>query len=149
MVSRSAVIVGAFAAIACTAAAPSNEDAAASDETPDCIMLDGTTPVTVSGRLTVQLFAGPPNYESVAAGDTEERAYILELSERICVDDKEGFADPTVTIDRAHISADQRLIPTLASAIGHSVTVSGEGFGAHTGHHRAPLVIIADENSVR
>ena len=41
------------------------------------------------------------------------------------------------------------LLDVLNAAVGRRVTVRGEAFGAHTGHHRAPLVLFAEEVTVR
>lgn len=102
--------------------------------------------VGFTGMLTTQLFAGPPNYESIAAGDAEERAFILELPNRLCASDGGLFLDPENTFDRVHVSSsDPSLIPVFSAAIGKQVTVRGEAFGAHTGHHHAPIVVIATE----
>ena len=104
---------------------------------------------TVSGELTVQIFAGPPNYESIAKGDAEEKALILELPRRLCANDGE-FIDGTTKFDRVHVSSRiPALLDVLNAAVGRRVTIRGEAFGAHTGHHRAPLVLFAEEVTVR
>lgn len=104
---------------------------------------------TVSGVLTVQLFAGPPNYGSIAKGDAEEKALILELAGRVCANDGE-FIDGKTTFDRVHVSSSvPALLNVLNAAVGRRVTVRGNAFGAHTGHHRAPLVLFADEVTVK
>ncbi len=101
---------------------------------------------SVSGKLTAQLFAGPPNYESIAAGDAEERVLILELHSQMCADDNGEFADSATTFDRVQVSSsDPGLLKVLNAAIGRQVTISGRAFGAHTGHHHAPLVLFADK----
>ncbi|MFP5295862.1 MAG: DUF4431 domain-containing protein [Alphaproteobacteria bacterium] len=100
---------------------------------------------TLSGVLTVQLFAGPPNYESIAGGDAEERAFILELPRRLCATDGE-FISPATSFDRVQVSAsDEAVLGVLRAAVGSTVTVRGEAFGAHTGHHHAPLVLMATQ----
>jgi hypothetical protein len=111
-----------------------------------CINIaDDHSRVTASGRLTLQLFAGPPNYESIAGGDAEERTYILELPGATCIVDGGDFGDPSVRFVTVHVStAEDALLGVLAAAVGRRVTVSGEGFGSRTGHHHAPLVILAD-----
>jgi len=107
------------------------------------------TAVTVSGRLTIQLFAGPPNYESVANGDAEERVFILELPRRICFPDGE-FADGSEQFDRVHVSTtDAGLLPVLRAGVERNVVVTGEAMGSHTGHHRAPMVLFAKSVTVR
>jgi len=105
--------------------------------------------VTLAGKLTLQSFAGPPNYESIAQGDAEEQALILELPRRICLDDGE-FADGSERFDRVHIHAmEPDLLRTLRQSIGQEVTVAGRAMGAHTAHHRAPLVLFAGAVEVR
>lgn len=104
---------------------------------------------TVFGELTVQIFAGPPNYGNIVKGDAEEKALVLELPHRICATDGE-FIDGTTQFDRVHVSSNiPALLDVLNAAVGRQVTVRGEGFGAHTAHHRAPLVIFVDEVTVR
>ena len=116
---------------------------------PEC--LDLTAPgaiASVSGVLTVQLLAGPPNYESIAAGDAEERAFILELDQRLCADDG-TFITPDSTFDRVQLTSDDpRNLDLMRAATGRRVDVSGEAFGSHTGHHHAPLVMFVSEISV-
>lgn len=118
-------------------------------QAPACIDLslpDAKT--TVTGKLSVQTFAGPPNYESIANGDAEERALILELPSRMCASDGE-FIDGTTAFDRVHVSSDvPALLDVLNAAVGRRVTIRGEAVGAHTGHHRAPLVLFAEEVTV-
>ena len=115
-----------------------------------CISVAGEEArVAATGQLTLQLFAGPPNYESVAAGDAEERTFILELPRAACIDDGGDFADPSERFGTVHVSAaDETLLAVLRASIGRQATVSGEGFAAHTGHHHAPLVILADRIAV-
>lgn len=114
-----------------------------------CLNLTQTrSQATVSGMLTVHLFSGPPNYESIAKGDAEERTFILELPSRLCADDGE-FIRPNASFDRVHVGAsDDVILSVLKAAIGKTVTVRGEAFGAHTGHHHAPLVLMANQVTV-
>ena len=110
-----------------------------------CLELKPGVKTTLSGLLTVKPFPGPPNYESVARGDAEERAYILDLPKAICADDGE-FIDGGQVFDRVHVSASApEVLDRLEGAATKRVTVIGEAFGAHTRHHRAPLVLLADE----
>jgi len=99
--------------------------------------------VTVAGRLTLQSFPGPPNYESVAQGDVEEQVFIMDLPRRICLEDGE-FADGSERFDRVQIDAmEPALRRALEHAVGKNVTVAGRAVGAHTGHHHAPMVLFA------
>ena len=118
-------------------------------QAPACIDLSvSDAKITVTGKLSVQTFAGPPNYESIVNGDAEERALILEMPRRICVSDGE-FIDGMTAVDRVHVSSElPALLNVLNAAMGRRVTIRGEAFGAHTGHHRAPLVLFAEEATV-
>jgi hypothetical protein len=96
--------------------------------------------VTLEGRVTRHVFAGPPNYEDVGLGDAPEPTYILELRSPLCLYDGE-----IRQIDRAHLYTTQNLWAPLHAARGHSVRIHGRGFGETTGHHHAPLVVDVDE----
>jgi len=64
-----------------------------------CIDLsDDELKVTAEGRLSDQLFAGPPNYARIAGGDAEERALILELLQSACLVDGRSFAEPVNSV---------------------------------------------------
>ena len=112
-------------------------------KTPDgCIdVSDVHARVTIVGRLIEGTFRGP--YRS-------EKAFILELPQAICIDDGGDFADPTRHFSRVHVSAtSDALLTVLRTSVGREVRMSGEGFASHTGHHHAPLVVLADEITVR
>lgn len=114
-----------------------------------CInVVDPNAKVSVSGRLTLQLFPGAPNFESIAAGDAEERTFIVELPAETCIDDGGEFADPADKFVTVQVSGADRLSTVLKAAVGKKVRIEGEGFPSHTGHHHAPLVVIADRVSV-
>jgi Domain of unknown function (DUF4431) len=116
-----------------------------------CIDVSGAKArIVVSGKLTLQLFAGPPNFESIAKGDAEERTFILELPRRVCAYDGDEFADPNERFDRVHVSSSNpAMMRVLKAAVGRQIVAVGEAFSAHTGHHHAPLVILADRVTVR
>lgn len=114
-----------------------------------CIRVsDPQSKVSVSGRLTLQLFPGVPNFESIAAGDAEERTFIVELPAETCIDDGGDFADPAEKFVTVQVSGADRLSTVLKAAVGRNVLIEGEGFASYTGHHHAPLVVIADRVSV-
>ncbi len=105
--------------------------------------IDVTTPtarVAATGTLTEGTFTDPYG---------RERAFILQLPGPVCIDDGGEFANPADRFGRVHVSAvNDRLLRRLRRALGRTVTVRGEGFAAHTRHHRAPLVLIADQITV-
>lgn len=116
-----------------------------------CIDLSGASPiVAVEGHLTLHHFAGPPNYESIARGDADERAYILELRDPVCLEDGGDFADPSERVLFVQVASNSDAINRrLRAAVGRRVRVSGEAIPAQTGHHHASLVIFADRVTLR
>lgn len=111
-----------------------------------CISVaEDATPVQLSGILSQHVYPGPPGYEDVAQGDTPERTFVVTLPEPVCIDDGGDFADPDTHFDAVQVAAnDPRVRQRLRRAIGTRVTLSGEGFAAHTGHHHLPLVVLVD-----
>ena len=85
-------------------------------------------PILVSGVVSLEVFPGPPKYESIKNGDAREEAWILtsakaERFHLVILDDKlEKFA-------------------TLRHRLGKMVQVKGMAWEAHTGHHRTPFLI--------
>ena len=95
------------------------------------------------GTVTTREYPGPPNFESIAAGDTPERQWILILKRPLCVDgdptsdlnpdSKTGVAEIQLMADRG--------ARNLSRLSGKEVEVSGTLFAAHTGHHRVPVLL--------
>jgi hypothetical protein len=108
-----------------------------------CLNLaSGAAPVSLEGKLSLEVFPGPPNYESVANGDAAEPAWLLLLDKKICIEDGGQFADSSHHFDSVHVySADTRVQARFEALSGKRVTLKGSGFPAHTGHHHAPLVV--------
>jgi hypothetical protein len=112
-----------------------------------CIDLKQTSSLSFEGALSYRIFAGPPNYDDVRKGDTPEPAYILTLDAPICATGDE-FVDPGKPIDKIQVyPADSEVIGRVLSLdlrrfVGKRVVVEGNSaFGAHTGHHHAPLML--------
>ncbi len=136
--------------VGCNEKVPSGEGGDGQVLRDGCYDVSGDSPqMSLSGRLTLQLFAGPPNFESIASGDEEVQAFIIELPKEICLFDGGGFADPSEKFGTVHVSSyNDVAIGALKDSVGTNVTVVGEGFAAHTWHHHAPLVIMADRVTV-
>jgi hypothetical protein len=112
-----------------------------------CLDVHQSGTITFGGILTYHIFAGPPNFEDVRRGDTPEPSYILQLDDPICATG-DDFLDPKEKIDRIQVFPDQSgaasaaLQKDLRGLVGRHVTVAGaSAFGAHTGHHHAPLLL--------
>ena len=113
----------------------------------DAACLDLKQSLSLEGTLNYRIFAGPPNYEDVRKGDTPEPTYILTLAEPMCASGDE-FLDPRDKFSQVQIfpeSSDKAataLSRDLRRWIGKRVVVEGTPpFGAHTGHHHAPLML--------
>lgn len=133
--------------VALAAAAPISLAAAQSEECLDLRAPDAK--VTLKGKLTRRVFAGPPSYESIAKGDAEEVAFILKLPHPVCADDGE-FIDGSAPFDRVHVKyLSSSGLAELRAAVGRDVIVTGAANGAQTGHDHAPLVVYADEIGLR
>ncbi len=99
--------------------------------------------VTLRGTVTLQNFAGPPNYESVARGDRLERDWILHLNSSVRV-----LADPGDEL--FYTQDDVREVQLLCGgecrkavhfSEGKELAVIGTLFSAHTGHHHKSVLM--------
>ncbi|QCI68482.1 hypothetical protein [Phreatobacter stygius] len=113
-----------------------------------CTNVGGNATSRFTGRLSHHVFPGPPGYQDVRRGDAREPAYILTLRQQTCVNAEGDEALQRVRLDRIHLRLDNRnprsrtAYRGLRRFIGQDVSVTGtDGFGEHTGHHRAPLVL--------
>jgi hypothetical protein len=105
----------------------------------------GYEPVVVSlrGTISLQDFAGPPNYENVARGDRLERAWILHLKNSVRV-------VATLGDELSYTQDDVREVQLLCGedcgkkvyfSEGKEVTLVGTLFSAHTGHHHKGVLM--------
>ncbi|QKC83512.1 DUF4431 domain-containing protein [Mesorhizobium sp. NZP2077] len=103
-----------------------------------CLDLSKQPAISASGELIRPMFAGPPNFEDVRKGDAPEPSYILALDSPFCVTG-DDFLEDGQTIDRIQLLDDKGILLKL---VGHPIEVTGnDPFGAHTGHHHAPLLM--------
>jgi len=96
--------------------------------------------VSLVGEVRVEEFPGPPNYEDLAKGDRPEHVFVLVLESAVCTSPTTGAElEPLDRIEKI-----QLVVPSGAPRpeIGKRVRVSGALFGAHTGHHHYPLLMI-------
>ena len=110
--------------------------------------------VSLTGRLSSRVFAGPPNYESIKRGDRKETAVILTLETATCTSASETAAD-TFDVAETGVREVQLVIKTpaqwkaLKRLRGAPVTVTGTLFHAHTGHHRTEVLMIVAELNLK
>ena len=98
--------------------------------------------VELKGKMKRIIFPGPPNYESVKAGDQPEPYYVLFLLKGVCVqgnpkDDINSETEKDIKSIQLMITDYKKSRPLL----GKNVTVKGQLMHAHTGHHHTPVLI--------
>ena len=103
----------------------------------------GPKVVELSGTIHEQDFPGPPNYESIAAGDARESSWILHLDKVICVS-----GDPNDVLNQAeeNIGEIQLVIASeqykkYKMLLLKPATVRGTIFHSHTGHHHTRILL--------
>jgi hypothetical protein len=95
--------------------------------------------------LQQQTFAGPPNYESVAAGDKAESFFLLKLTAPICVNADAQQQEPSFTA----ITEVQLILngasnyDSLRGRLDQMVSCKGKLLSAQTGHHHTEVLLSA------
>jgi Domain of unknown function (DUF4431) len=99
---------------------------------------------TIVGKLIRKTLAGPPNYESIKAGDAPETYWFVAPARPLCVRGIPG--DDRNRADVANVSTVQLILlhdeyKTHTRLMGHSVKATGTLSTAITGHHHTPVVL--------
>jgi hypothetical protein len=108
---------------------------------PPCLKYEPEV-VELKGKVKRVVFPGPPNYESVKAGDQPEPYYVLSLSKVVCVqgDPKDEINSET----EKDIKSMQLMITDYKKyrpLLGKNVTVKGQLMHSHTGHHHTKVLV--------
>jgi hypothetical protein len=106
----------------------------------------GPTEVTLDGDLIRRIYPGPPNYESVTAGDSAETALIVTLSSPVCVtvDSAIGGPDdePEAGIEEIQLAIGADSVwEQLKRVPGSRMRVTGTLFHAISGHHHTRILL--------
>lgn len=108
---------------------------------PACLTYEPST-VTIEGVIKRQTFAGPPNYESVAAGDERLDYWILHLQAPVCVEAGKYEVDAAESgVQRVQLILDARQYREYKRLIGHKVRASGTLSHQETAHHFEELLL--------
>jgi hypothetical protein len=110
-----------------------------------CLPMRAGHNVEITGTLEYTDFPGPPNYKSIAKGDRRETAILLKLSEPVCV---EGVGIGEIPFKAENVDLIQLAIPPKLQEELRSrrnVTVRGELYDKHTGHHRTEVLMSVTE----
>jgi hypothetical protein len=106
--------------------------------------------VTLSGKLFLKTFPGPPNYESIKKGDRPETGWYLKLDKKIDVllkknlpamgnDEDERNIDHlqlAISYERKEFKGFEKKFP-----VGSRVKMSGTLFRMITGHHHTRVLL--------
>jgi hypothetical protein len=105
--------------------------------------------VELTGRLDLQTFPGPPNYESIESGDEIERHFYLDLIQPVDVVVMEknnksavnGDSFNAVKILQLVVTKDEQWARLRELGEGRDVTIKGTLFQRFTGHHHARVLL--------
>lgn len=102
--------------------------------------------VTLTGVIVSRTYPGPPNYESIKDGDEPETYWLLALSYPICVNEKpSAFYEAAKNVRRVQlVFSSEKAYKTYRPLLGKRVTATGTLYGAHTGHHKTPVLLTVD-----
>lgn len=100
-------------------------------------------PASLTGQLVRKTFAGPPNFEDVAAGDEPLIGYYLKLAEPLCMTGNEDEEDVDLDADvrLVQLVLNQQNYDTLRPYLGQEVELKGTMFGAISGYHNTPVLL--------
>lgn len=108
---------------------------------------------SISGRLTLETFPGPPGYGASPQTDSRETVYILTPEKPVNVLRRSGeavegdFNIPKYKVSKIHVTPVTGL--KLSAFRNKNVRVTGTLYGAHTGHHHAEVVLEATRIEAR
>ncbi len=100
--------------------------------------------VALRGTLVRKSFPGPPNYESVRAGDSAETYWLLNLRSPVCIvrDDAEPDLNPLQeNVHSVQLVVQPRDYEKYKTLLARRVVATGTLFGSHTGHHHTPVLL--------
>jgi hypothetical protein len=105
-----------------------------------CLEYEPAT-VRLTGVLRRTVFPGPPNYESVAEGDTPEQYWVLALSNPICVAANSESEFNVAESDVRHVQLILADYAKYKHLVGRRVVVKGRLVHAITGHHHTAVLL--------
>lgn len=121
--------------------------AASSSPSPERVVHYEPVVVSLSGELSLESFPGPPNYDSIKAGDQAETYWILDLDRPISVspkrEDKDGLQEPEKGVHRLQLVMDyEKVVPKkLGFKAGRRTRITGTLFHRISGHHHTPVLL--------
>jgi hypothetical protein len=109
----------------------------------DCLTYEPDL-VTLRGRVSLKIFPGRPNYESIKHGDEPEGAWILHLAKPVCVksDGKGEFNAAVGKVTNLHLVLRGKQFSEMKRLRRKGpITFTGTLFHSFTGHHHAEVLM--------
>jgi len=96
----------------------------------------------LSGVLVRETFPGPPNFESIAAGDQAQTYFLLRLPSPICVEGDPEISPGSKQVDEIQlVFEDPGMFARYRPLLGKSVVVDGAWLSAISASHRTPMLL--------
>jgi hypothetical protein len=95
-------------------------------------------PMSLTGRVVRQTYAGPPDFESVTKGDQPIVIYLLQLDYTLCIVESQLLAQNTREVQLEWRAGDP------AALLGKKVTVIGELIRGEARHDKRVVMVAAE-----
>ena len=110
-----------------------------------CLPYEATR-VSISGRLALHDFPGPPNHEDPSSANASEVYWFLELDPAVCVTGTPGADDPNAEsvsdVRSIQLVVANDVYMTRQGLIGKRVIATGTLFHGISGHHHSDVLLM-------
>ena len=105
-------------------------------------LIYGPSVVELTGTLEAHTYPGPPNFESVGAGDKPLRYFRLALATPVCAFASSSSNDVSLDdVSFVQLVLDQNGYNQLRPHLGKMVRLKGKLFSANNAFHQEPLLL--------
>ena len=95
---------------------------------------------TLTGKLTIEMFSGPPNYGEETSNDVKEEEYVLLLENSLNM--LAPLTDSSFYVEKPNIKKLQLISGTsLKHHLNSNIKVTGTLMRAQTGHHHTEVLL--------
>lgn len=110
----------------------------------DCIEYEPKR-IELTGTLVREITPGRPNYESIKNGDEKVTIWVLKLNTPICVTESDEINVKEENETEVQLVLNRKLFDKYKTLINTKVSIKGQLFHSHTGHHYKKLLLKANE----
>ena len=96
--------------------------------------------ITISGVTSIEVYPGPPNYESIDSGDRAEENWFVTLEKPMCFSRDQDFMNSEVTINKLQLLL-YKIKGKITLKEGKKYQFTGITVPSHTGHHRTKVML--------